>query len=215
MVNNLEKVKELIYKVERAIKKQTGLDSTHRFWTFMLTRLIVGISIANYLKLTSCDIKAFTAYLIGLIDTTKKNENYYVSDRQSLIAQMFSDLVNNRLIVKTERRKVNNDRFAMGAMNDHGYVSIAPTVGKTPHIRIAQDTGVSYIHKHAITEWCKPHSVDPKDLIAYMVEHYQASATPVSKDIGDGTQLRTGKRASCIKYITPPDEIPRLDEETN
>ncbi len=61
----------MIYNVEKMFKKHAGLNSTHRFWTFMCTRMIVGVMIANKLGLLSYNVAKLFAYLVKQVRAAK------------------------------------------------------------------------------------------------------------------------------------------------
>ena len=57
VLNNLDKVKELLAKVQRAIDKQAQLKAENRFWSAGVACTITGALIANKLGLINYDIK--------------------------------------------------------------------------------------------------------------------------------------------------------------
>lgn len=42
-----DEVLEMIYQIEKRFKEHAGLNSNYRFWTYMCSRMIVGIMVAN------------------------------------------------------------------------------------------------------------------------------------------------------------------------
>ena len=72
VLNNLDKVKELLAKVQRAIDKQAQLKAENRFWSAGVACTITGALIANKLGLINYDIKKLTSFALALL---KENKN--------------------------------------------------------------------------------------------------------------------------------------------
>lgn len=197
---NYEKVEQLILAVEKVVKNELQLDNSLRFWTYMCTRLVTGLIIANKLGLVDYDYKTFFLYLKGLINKAKATITKFEYDPDDTFNLFMAQMHSSRLDVVSAERPANlKDQPSNGANNDIGYVLACPTAGNDLVMRVEQDTDIAYIVTGAIREWCKQHQVPYDDFIESLKRKKMLLKEKTRVAIGRGTRYRNIGRPTCIK----------------
>lgn len=204
VTSHLDEVKELIYQIEKRFLKYTGLTNSYRFWTYMCTRMIVGVMIANKLGLVKYDVAKFFAYLVKVAINSRDNIDKYKWSPESVFPQFLSQHMPNRLVVKSAQRgKDNPDNPDLGAMNDFNYVIQKPANGREIIMRVELNKERCLISIPAIKDWCKRAGIDYNEFLNYIKRDYRITNENRRCDLGKHTVYRNNGIVSCISVKLP------------
>lgn len=196
---------KLLSKVEDLVREKANLSSNYRFWTYMITRLIAGATIAKKLGLIDYDVEALLDFLLGLIGKSLEVVNDYVVDRKTLLSSFLSSQIGNRLVVTSEKRPADlgDDNPELGELNDNGYVVQKPPFGREITVRIELDTLSCYVSEDAIKDWCKERKMSVRDFWKAVGDNDAIKTTRATKDTGYGTVFRGSGSVKCRKFTLP------------
>lgn len=199
-----EEVLAAIRKVEKEFKAAAGLNSNHRFWTHMCTRMLVGTMIARLLGLVDYDLKGLFAYLVKLVKAAKLEVGKYVWSPEDAVPQFLSANLPNRLVVTGSSRPLGmRDDQKLGAENDVGYVVQAPAHGRELTMRVELDSGDVVISLSAIRQWCKKAGVAYAEFMTVLNNEYKIKTERTKRDLGKSTVYRNCSRPDCIVVNMP------------
>lgn len=199
-------VLDMIYNVEKMFKKHAGLNSTHRFWTFMCTRMIVGVMIANKLGLLSYNVAKLFAYLVKQVRAAKTDLDKYKWTPETMIPQFINANISHRIVVTHAKRPEGmKDDINRGALNDINYVVQSPAHGRELTMRLELDTGNCLISIPAIREWCKKANVAFAQFMQLLEQKYVVVTPRTKRELGRHTVHRGGGRIDCVIVNLPPE----------
>lgn len=199
-------VLDMIYNVEKMFKKHADLNSTHRFWTFMCTRMIVGVMIANKLGLLSYNVAKLFAYLVKQVRIAKADLDKYKWTPETMIPQFINANISHRIVVTHAKRPEGmKDDIARGALNDINYVVQSPAHGRELTMRVELDTGNCLISIPAIREWCKKAGVAFAQFMQLLEQKYVVVTARTKRELGKHTVHRGGGRIDCVIVNLPPE----------
>ena len=203
---NKAEVLDMIYNVEKMFKKHAGLNSTHRFWTFMCTRMIVGVMIANKLGLLSYNVAKLSAYLVKQVCAAKTDLDKYKWTPETMIPQFINANISHRIVVTHAKRPEGmKDDINRGALNDINYVVQSPAHGRELTMRVELDTGDCVISVAAIREWCKKANVAFAQFIHLLGQKYVVVTSRTRRELGRYTVHRGGGAIDCVVVNLPPE----------
>lgn len=212
VTTHVEQIQDLIYQIEKRFIKHTNLNSNYRFWSYMCTRMIVGVMIAKQLGLVDYDVAKFFVYLVNLVNRSRADIDQYKWSPETAFPQFLAQHVNNRLVVTAPRRPKNmNDDETKGHLNDIGYVVQTPSAGRDIVIRYELSKSRCIISIHAIKEWCKRAGISYNDFIGHIGREYTVHSTSTRHELGRYTVYRNGTSIPCITVEIPKDMI--VDED--
>lgn len=199
-------VTDMIYNVEKLFKKHAGLNSTHRFWTFMCTRMIVGVMIAKKLGLVDYNVAKLFAYLVKQVRNSRRDLDKYKWTPETMIPQFINSNIPHRIVVTHAKRPDGmHDDIARGALNDINYVVQSPAHGREITMRVEQDTGNCIISIPAIREWCKKAGVAYAQFMQLLEQKYVIVSQRTKRELGRYTVHRGGGRIDCVIVNLPPE----------
>ena len=203
---NKAEVLDMIYNVEKMFKKHAGLNSTHRFWTFMCTRMIVGVMIANKLGLLPYNVAKLFAYLVKQVRAAKTDLDKYKWTPETMIPQFINANISHRIVVTHAKRPEGmKDDINRGALNDINYVVQSPAHGRELTMRLELDTGNCLISIPAIREWCKKANVAFAQFMHLLEQKYVVVTPRTKRELGKHTVHRGGGRIDCVIVNLPPE----------
>ena len=195
---------DMIFQIEKRFKEYAGLNSNYRFWTYMCTRMIVGIMIANKLGLVQYNVAKLFAYLVKQVRAAKIEIEKYKWTPESAVPQFLTANIPHRLVVTHGKRpKDMKDDINRGALNDINYVVQAPAHGRELTMRMELDTGNCVISLAAIKEWCKRSGIDLNEFTELLEDQYKVVTKRTTRDLGRYTVYRGGGDTSCIVVNMP------------
>lgn len=199
-------VLDMIYNVEKMFKKHAGLNSTHRFWTFMCTRMIVGVMIANKLGLLSYNVAKLFVYLVKQVRAAKADLDKYKWTPETMIPQFINANISHRIVVTHAKRPEGmKDDINRGILNDINYVVQSPAHGRELTMRLELDTGNCLISIPAIREWCKKANVAFAQFMHLLEQKYVVVTPRTKRELGKHTVHRGGGRIDCVIVNLPPE----------
>lgn len=199
-------VLDMIYNIEKMFKKHAGLNSTHRFWTFMCTRMIVGVMIANKLGLLSYNVAKLFAYLVKQVRSSKADLDKYKWTPETMIPQFINANISHRIVVTHAKRPDGmKDDINRGSLNDINYVVQSPAHGREITMRVELDTGNCLISIPAIREWCKKANVAFAQFMQLLEQKYVVVTPRTKRELGKHTVHRGGGRIDCVIVNLPPE----------
>lgn len=197
-------VLSLIHQTEALFKKYSKLNSNYRFWSYMCTRMIVGVILANKIGLLSYDVTKFFAYLLKVVAKAKAEVEKHQWTPENAIPTFLTANIPHRIVVTHERRPDGMmDNESRGALNDVNYVVQAPVHGRELTMRVELDTGNCIISRHAIKEWCKKAKMPVSEFMNLLEKQFVIVSNRARRDLGKQTVYRGGGGMECIIVNMP------------
>ena len=208
-----DEVLEMIYQIEKRFKEHAGLNSNYRFWTYMCTRMIVGVMIANKLGLLQYNVAKLFAYLIKQVKRAKSEIEKYKWTPESAVPQFLTANIPHRLVVTHGKRPDDmQDNEVRGVLNDINYVVQAPAHGRELTMRVELDTGNCVISLAAIKEWCKRSGIGMNEFMKLIEDQYTVVTKRTRRDLGKQTVYRGGGGTDCI-IVNMPKHLFETEQE--
>lgn len=206
---NMDTVNRMIADTEREFITLSGLDNSYRFWTYMCTRMIVGLRIAVQLGLVGYSVDNFITYLLDCVKENKARMGRFVLSPDRALELYLTQSVVHRLVVVSARRPrgAKDDLTVPGVINDVGYVVSTPASGRDVHVRVELQQGLVYISTVALKAWCERTGVVFTDMYAAMKARYGETLRPVNKELGASTAYRGTGAVACYELPAPPELI--------
>lgn len=207
---------EMIYQIEKRFKTYAKLNSNYRFWSYMCTRMIVGVMIANKLGLLNYNVAKLFAYLVKQVERSKKEIDGYQWSPENAVPNFLTHYLPNRIVVTHEKRpSTMPDNVAKGAVNDAQYVVQAPANGRELVMRVELDTGNCLISLNTIKEWCKKGGVAMTDFISLLGTQYDIISKRTRRDLGKQTVFRGVSNTECIVIRLPKEAMSDISAQNN
>lgn len=204
LTQNKEQVLDMIYQIEKRFVQYAELNTNYRFWTFMCTRMIVGVMIANKLGLLNYNVAKLFAYLVKAVKRAKADLEKYKWTPETMVAQfMGANLAHRLTVVSTKRPEGKVDNEQMGALNDINYVVQAPAHGRELTMRYEQDTGECIISILSIKQWCKKAGVAYTEFMRQLEAQYEVVAKRSRRELGRYTVHRGAGTTECVIIKIP------------
>lgn len=201
---NKETVIDMVAQIEKKFKAYAELNSSYRFWTYMCTRMLVGILIANRLELVSYDITNLFHYLVNIVKRARKEIDKYKWTPDSAIPQFISYTMPNRIVVAYAKRpKEMPDNENTGFLNDVNYVVKPPAPGRELSVRVELDTNNTIISIPAMKEWCKKAGIAYAEFLRLLENQYEIVSKRTRRDLGSQTVFRSGAPTECVIVKMP------------
>ena len=208
-----DEVLEMIYQIEKRFKAYAGLNSNYRFWTYMCTRMIVGVMIANKLGLLQYNVAKLFAYLVKQVKHAKADIEKYKWTPDSAVPQFLTANIPHRLVVTHGKRPDGmQDNETRGALNDINYVVQAPAHGRELTMRVELDTGNCVISLAAIKDWCKRSGIGINEFMKLLEDQYVVVTKRTRRDLGKQTVYRGGGGTDCI-IVNMPKHLFETEQE--
>lgn len=196
---NMDKVQEMIYRTEKLFIERTKLSNNFRFYTYMCTRMLVGVMIAKQLGLVDYDIDNLLEYMVNLCIASRLRVSSQNTDVSGVLGSFLNEHMGNRIVVTHDKRPVDKPFNAdMGAANDIGYVTTGLSNGRDLHIRIARAEGLVYISHKSIRDWCVSNGVPREMFDASVAENAFVVSDKKRVELGRLTQWHGTSRVSCL-----------------
>lgn len=204
LTQNKEQVLDMIYQIEKRFIQYAELNTNYRFWTFMCTRMIVGVMIANKLGLLNYNVAKLFAYLVKTVKCAKADLEKYRWTPETMVSQFMSANLPHRIVVVSAKRPAGKpDNEQMGALNDINYVVQSPAHGREITMRYEQDTGECIISISSIKQWCKKAGVAYTEFTKLLAVQYEVVAKRTRRELGKYTVHRGAGPAECIIIKIP------------
>lgn len=196
---NMDTVHKMIYDMEKIFIKRSGLGNDYRFYYYMCTRMLVGITIAKKLGLVDYDIEVLLDYMVDMVNKNKNRIVKQVTDESTILGSFLSEHISSRIVVKSDVRPQNMPfKPELGESNDAGYVLQRLGNGKDLTIRVARDENIVYISHKAIKDWCIKTST-PQDKFMTSVSTNAEIIFEKKRDyLGKLTQYHDTGRVNCL-----------------
>lgn len=196
---NMDTVQEMIYRTEKLFINKTGLTNNYRFYSYMCTRMLVGIMIAKKLGLVDYDIDALMDYMVDLCQKSKRRIVRQNTDVHTVLGSFLAEHTGNRIVVTSDRRPDDKPFMPeLGPVNDIGYVLQPLSNGKDLHIRVVRDDQMLYISNKAVKDWCVRTGVPLDKFLASINENGTLLNDKVRMYLGRQTQWYDAGRVSCL-----------------
>lgn len=214
LTTHMEEVEERLYQMEKRVRQDTGMTAQYRFWTYMATRMMVGITIAKELGLVDYDLDRLYLYLTDLIAANHYNLGLHVVDQSTLLEQFLSEHEPNRLVVEsTHRPPEMPDVPTKGYLNDVNYVRKMPN-GREITVRYERLEQRAVISAKALRLWCKENGYVYSDFMRMLRKKYNAKEAKI--ELARETVARGNGTIACVVVNVPiPEETEREDLSIN
>lgn len=196
---NMDKVQEMIYRTEKLFINRTGLSNNYRFYSYMCTRMLVGIMIAKKLGLVDYDIEGLMDYMVDLCQKSKRRIVRQNTDVHTVLGSFLAEHTGNRIVVTSDKRPDDKPFHPEhGPVNDLGYVLQSPTTGRDLNIRVVRDDQTVYISHKAIKDWCVRTGTPMDKFMASVNENGTLLSDKLRIYLGRQTQWCDLPRVTCI-----------------
>lgn len=213
VTTNKDDVLEMIYQIETRFKKHANLNSNFRFWTYMCTRMIVGVMIANKLGLLDYNVAKLFAYLVKATNKAKAEIEKYKWQPETIVPQFLAFAGPHRVVVTHEKRPADMpDVVDRGALNDLNYVVQSPTSGRELIMRMELDTGNCIISTSAIKDWCRKSGIPYAEFINQLEQDYKVISKRTRRELGKQTLYRGTGVTECVIIQIPAHLMDSFDQ---
>lgn len=201
-----EEIEDELYEMEKLIRKRAGIGSNYRFWSYMTTRMMVGMRIARDLGLINYDLDNLLNYLLALIAEGKQTIGQSLMSPEGMIAQFMNEHEGARIVVAAHVRPSDMpDQPGKGVMNDVNYVKKQTVPGRGIQIRYEMKEERAFISMPAIKQWCKRQNIGAPEFISNLEALYGKVIKPQKIDLGGFTVSRGAGKTECICVKIPLD----------
>lgn len=177
VVQNREKVLELLLKVRRALVEKGGVKQDERFWVAGATAVLTGLMIGKKLGLVGFDIKALQQWALKQVAAMRDVVGETEMDTGELFGTMLNELSSGLLVTKQD-----GDARASGRAADVLHPPRGDLVG-----RVVVDTQTLYLPVSVVRHWCSEKQVDYRNLVNDLAVRGWAKMSPVPISLGRGT----------------------------
>lgn len=182
VMQNLEKVKQIVFENQRLIDEAAGLTSENRFWSAGAATTLSGAYIAKQLGLIDYDLEALFAWTVKLLKTNLQS----VSDMGVSIEQTLNDYMtenyNNILMLKS----TDDLRSESGNGLDTLVIPDALPRGKLV-ARYETDTKKAYLVPKPLKAWCAAQQVNYGAFVDGLIKNLGGKRGSIR--LGKGTHL--------------------------
>jgi len=182
VMQNLEKVKQIVFENQRLIDEAAGLTSENRFWSAGAATTLSGAYIAKQLGLIDYDLEALFAWTVKLLKTNLQS----VSDMGVSVEQTLNDYMtenyNNILMIKS----TDDLRSESGNGLDTLVIPDALPRGKLV-ARYETDTKKAYLVPKPLKAWCAAQQVNYGAFVDGLIKNLDGKRGLIR--LGKGTHL--------------------------
>jgi len=182
VMQNLEKVKQIVFENQRLIDEAAGLTSENRFWSAGAATTLSGAYIAKQLGLIDYDLEALFAWTVKLLKANLQS----VSDMGVSIEQTLNDYMtenyNNILMLKS----TDDLRSESGNGLDTLVIPDALPRGKLV-ARYETDTKKAYLVPKPLKTWCAAQQVNYGAFVDGLIKNLGGKRGSIR--LGKGTHL--------------------------
>ena len=208
VVANQDKIEKMILQMETLFVKETNLNSNFRFWTYMCTRILTGLSIAKKLGIVDYDIGKIFVYLKGLVLSSLKKLDRYEWKPENLLSDFLNSHLGVRVdVVSSTRPPEMTDVPEAGESNDYSYVKAAPAYGRDLEIRVELKERRGFISTRAVRKWCSDINVPYDVFLKSLKDAHLLVKESTKVTLGKQTRFRDSGRTNCIEISMPREEV--------
>lgn len=182
VMQNLEKVKQIVFENQRLIDEAAGLTSENRFWSAGAATTLSGAYIAKQLGLIDYDLEALFAWTVKLLKTNLQS----VSDMGVSVEQTLNDYMtenyNNILMLKS----TDDLRSESGNGLDTLVIPDALPRGRLV-ARYETDTKKAYLVPKPLKAWCAAQQVNYGAFVDGLIKNLGGKRGSIR--LGKGTHL--------------------------
>jgi len=182
VMQNLEKVKQIVFENQRLIDEAAGLTSENRFWSAGAATTLSGAYIAKQLGLIDYDLEALFAWTVKLLKTNLQS----VSDMGVSVEQTLNDYMtenyNNILMLKS----TDDLRSESGNGLDTLVIPDALPRGRLV-ARYETDTKKAYLVPKPLKAWCAAQQVNYGAFVDGLIKNLGGKRGLIR--LGKGTHL--------------------------
>lgn len=209
-----DEIEELIIKTEQLFLKHSGLNSTYRFWTYMCTRMLVGISIARKLGLVQYDLSRLFLYFVAAVKKARESVDRYEAKESNLFPAFLAEQLPNRLVVTALRRPSGMpDNADKGEANDLAYVVSKPSGGREITVRMELEQQQVCVSIPFLRKWCRREGYGYADFVDAIKRDFGKVRENVRRDLGAHTTYRSNTRVECLIVKLPKDMLDDAKEQ--
>jgi hypothetical protein len=182
LVDNRDKVTDMMFKVKAAFDKRNNIQTHERYWSMLIGSVLTALAICRKLKLVNFDVAAVQAW----IEVELANNRGVVAASASDPLEQFGDMLNDiwRGVLVTE----GEGNLAQGlhaAVIGHG--PSGNITGRSIHPDRTSAAKL-YIAVAAAKAWCEQHGYSFKEMSDALVKEGWASPTIKRMSLGKGTK---------------------------
>lgn len=184
VMQNLDKVKDLLANVQRRIDIAAGLTAENRFWSAGVAATLTGVIIASKLGLISYDTKKLMTYATGLLKDNKKGVNDMTSSASDTLNDYIHEHWGSILKIKsTDDLRKNNDN----GLDDLVIPELDPKVRLVG--RYETDIKRIYLIPKPLKVWCGKQQINYGSFVNDLKEKFGGKTTKIRLTKGTPTRL--------------------------
>ena len=209
VIQNLEKVKRIVFENQRLIDEAAGLTSENRFWSAGAATTLSGAFIAKELGLIDYDLKALFAWTVKLLKINLQS----VSDMGVSVEQTLNDYMtenyNNILMIKS----TDDLRGESGNGLDTIVIPDALPRGRLV-ARYETDTKKAYLVPKPLKAWCAAQQINYSAFVDGLIKNLGGKRGSIR--LGKGTHLELPSSrviiVNCKTFDKEGEEDKAVDE---
>ena len=184
VVEHADEVKKMLTDTQRMLDAKLGLSGENRFWSAGYTVAVVGLVIAKRLGLVQFDLKGVVSWVECHVKDMRGEIAENVSTPNELFGRMLNEVSQGILVTDIEGGR--------GSGGKEPYIIKEPKGQYTG--RAILQTGVAYLSRPAIHNWCNEKQVDMKAVMQAGVDAgWVLSMEPEKRYPGKGTNFAMGQ----------------------
>ena len=198
LLDTPELLDELPDRLDEVLSRFTQVQD-ERFWDVTIAVVVLGGRLAKEMGLVPFDMDAITEYMLHMRSTQRRTLVDAKSDGCSLLSDFLSDCLRDTLIVASKDREVKSNGDL--PLSGDSYVLRHPPQTGNIDVRIEADTGTAYVRCAAFNNWCREHTIAPRNVLSELAVQGIYDATI---DHGKGfTKMRLGRGVKAFTHVTP------------
>lgn len=184
VVENTAEVKKMLADTQRMLDAKLGFSGENRFWSAGYTVAIVGLVIAKRLGLVQFDLKGVVSWVEHHVNAMRSEISDNVSTPNELFGRMLNEVSQGILVTDIEGGR--------GSGGKEPYIIKEPKGQYTG--RAILQTGIAYLSRPAVHNWCNEKQVDMKAIMQAGVDAgWVMSLEPEKRYPGKGTNFAMGQ----------------------
>lgn len=207
IVDNREKVEQLLLRTRVAFNTQANISGPERYWSQLHACVLTALAICSKLDLLKFDRTNMVNWIIQNIDANRKQIVSNVSDPLEQFGDMLSDIWGGMLVTHGEGNLASNSGYVNVLQDPRGPIT-GRYILKDPHD--ANCTVKLLISTAVAKDWCVKNQVSFKTMHQALVAAGYATNDIKRISLGKGTEKYSGVGGPVKCLVVDPDKVMRM-----
>lgn len=206
LVNNYETVQAQLAQVQKAFNEAAGIQQSERYWSALMTCVIVAVAICRQLDLVRFKLAPLKAWMLERLEENRGQRTEFAADPLELFGKMLADLWQGVLVTYGEGDLRAAPAQLVPNIRPHGQL-VGRVILPTADPRNSNQKTVMLLNNVSIKDWCNKHGVSAREMFRACVDAGWAEQALVKYSLGRGT-VEYGSTTSYVRcWKLDPDKI--------